>query len=173
MKHLKRLIAQYPNFPKKGILFKDISPCLASKKFPLVIKKMAAIVRKNRMHPDYIVSPEARGFIFGAALAFELKCGFIMARKINKLPGAKKRAGYALEYGVSLLEIPAGIIKRDNKVLIVDDVVATGGTVEAIAKMIKQEKGKIMGLIALMELTDIPNKQVCSFPKFTLLKYNK
>ena len=173
MKHLKKLIAQYPDFPKKGILFKDISPCLASKKFPLVINKMAAIVTKNRIRPDYIVSPEARGFIFGAALALKLKCGFIMARKINKLPGAKKRASYALEYGVSLLEIPEGIIKCDDKVLIVDDVIATGGTVEAITKMIKQEKGNIVGLIALMELIKIPNKRVFSFPKFVLLKYNQ
>lgn len=173
MKRLKKLIAQYPNFPKKGILFKDISPLLASKKFHLVISKMADIVHKNLVVPDCIVSPEARGFIFGSTLAHKLGCGFIMARKVGKLPGAKKQAGYALEYGVSLLEIPEGIIKRNDNVLIVDDVIATGGTAEAIATMINKEKGNIVGLIALMELTKIPNKQAFNFPKFSLLKYNK
>src|SRR5208283_2223778 len=142
---LKKHIRDIPDFPKKGIIFKDISTLLKNAKaFGKSIDTLAKAYKKSRI--KYVVGVEARGFIFGAALAYKLGAGFIPVRKKGKLPYKTKSVTYQLEYGMDTLEIHEDAIPADARVLVVDDLLATGGTVKAVVDLLKTQQVKIIGV---------------------------
>ncbi len=148
---LRSLIREVPDFPKAGISFKDITPVLANgDALREVVQRMADHFRDKK--PELIVGVESRGFLLGAPLAYELGVGFVLIRKPNKLPAAKIRVEYELEYGTDALEIHVDAIKPGQRVLIVDDLLATGGTMEAASRLVKQLEGDIVGFGFLIEL---------------------
>lgn len=139
------------DFPKKGIVFKDITPVLKSEAlFREVIDIIAARYGKDK--PDSFAAIESRGFIFGAALAYKLKCGLIPVRKKGKLPYKTIEESYALEYGTATLEIHEDAVREGEKVVVIDDLLATGGTAGASAKLIERLGGKISGFEFVIEL---------------------
>jgi len=145
------LIRYIPDFPHKGIMFRDITPLLGdSRGFNSAIKDMAYPFINDRI--DFVVAVEARGYIFGAPIAQELQCGFVPVRKQGKLPWDTSQIEYSLEYGSAILEIHKDAIKPGKNVLIVDDVLATGGTLEATIKLIQQAEGNITGIAVLINL---------------------
>ena len=146
-----KLIASYPDFPKKGILFRDIFPLVGNPKiFRQVIGDLAKLA--ETLKPDRLLAIEARGFIIGVALSLEMEMNMLPARKAGKLPGKTLTYEYALEYNTDTMQIPDGIIQPGEKVLVVDDVLATGGTALAAMKLVEMAKGKAVGLLALIEL---------------------
>jgi adenine phosphoribosyltransferase len=149
---IRGLIRDVPDFPTPGILFKDITPLLANgPAFRRTIEAMAAPFTRARV--DQVVAMEARGFILGAPIAALLGAGFVPVRKPGKLPLATERIEYALEYGTGSLEIHADAYGRPSRVLIVDDMLATGGTAAATAQLVERLGGEIVGCAFLMELT--------------------
>jgi len=148
---LKGLIREIPDFPQPGISFKDISTVIGNAEaFHYIIDEIAKHYRASR--PEVVVGIESRGYILGAPLAYELKAGFILVRKPGKLPSAIEKIDYSLEYGVNSLEIHADAIRPGQKVLIVDDILATGGTVSATAELVRRLGGEIIGYAFLAEL---------------------
>jgi adenine phosphoribosyltransferase len=148
---LRELIRDVPDFPTPGILFKDITPLLANgPAFRRMIEALAAPFADARV--DQVVAMEARGFILGAPVAQRLGAGFVPVRKAGKLPSATERIEYALEYGTGALEIHADAYGRPSRILIVDDVLATGGTAAATAQLVERLGGEIVGFAFLMEL---------------------
>jgi adenine phosphoribosyltransferase len=149
---LRQFVLDVPDFPRPGILFRDISPLLAdAAAFAAAIRALAAAVADLRF--DAIAGIEARGFIFGAALARELDRGFIAVRKHGKLPGAVHRASYALEYGEDVLELRAGVLAPGARVLLVDDVLATGGTLDAARRLALEAGLHPVAALVLVELS--------------------
>ena len=149
---LKSAIRDVPDFPKKGIIFKDITPILKnSELFSLAIENMVEPFKKQKI--DSVVAIEARGFIFGGAIARKLNCGMIPVRKPGKLPSDTYSVTYELEYGTDKLEIHTDAINKGNRILIVDDLLATGGTVEGVGKLVEKSGGEIVGISFLIELT--------------------
>jgi len=148
---LKMFIRDVPDFPKKGIIFKDITTLLKDKKaFKHAVDLMCEqYIDKNI---DKVVGIESRGFIFGGIVAYRLGCGFVLARKSGKLPSDKIKQDYTLEYGVNSIEIHTDSIEEGENVVIVDDLLATGGTGVAVAKLVERLKGKIIGIEFLIEL---------------------
>jgi adenine phosphoribosyltransferase len=139
-----------PDFPQPGILFKDISPLLAdAAAFAAAIRAMAAGVGDGR--PDMVAGVEARGFLIAGALACELGCGLVPVRKAGKLPPPTHRRSYALEYGTAEIEVPAGSLEG-QRVFLVDDVLATGGTLRAAADLIAEAGGTVVAMGVLLEL---------------------
>ena len=148
---LKKIIREIPDFPEKGILFYDITTILNSPEhLNLAINQMAEKI--SNIDFDLIVCPESRGFIFGMPLAYELKKGFVPARKPGKLPYTTVNKSYALEYGKNSIEIHIDAVKPGQKVLIIDDLLATGGTCKALAELIKEVGGQVIGFEFLIEL---------------------
>ncbi|MCL6589548.1 MAG: adenine phosphoribosyltransferase [Firmicutes bacterium] len=148
---LKSLIREVPDFPKPGISFKDITTLLKDgAALRQTIDAFAAHFESAR--PDLIVGAESRGFVLGAPLAYKMGAGFILVRKPKKLPAPVARASYELEYGQDSLEIHLDAIKPGQKILIVDDLLATGGTIHAVAELVKELKGVIVGFAFLVEL---------------------
>ncbi|MDC8901131.1 adenine phosphoribosyltransferase [Metamycoplasma hyosynoviae] len=146
---LKKYIRTVKDFPKPGISFKDISLLLANgEALHYTIEKMADLAKDA----DIIVGPDARGFLFGTPVAAKLKKPFIMVRKKGKLPGDVVSCDYGLEYGRNVLELQKGVTKPGQKAVIIDDVLATGGTLEAIIKLLESEKVDVSKIIVLMEL---------------------
>ena len=144
-------IRDVPDFPKKGIVFKDITPVLSDiNTLRASVEEMAAPFMDLEI--DVVVGIESRGFIFGAPIADILNCSFVPVRKSGKLPWKTKSVSYELEYGTDTLEIHEDAIKVGQNVLIVDDLLATGGTAEATCKLVKETGGKIIGLTVLIEL---------------------
>lgn len=154
---LSSLIRPVPDFPKKGILFRDISPLLAE---PTVFKdlteRLSAAVRISGT--TKVVGLESRGFIFGIAVAQALGLPFIPARKAGKLPGNIVSASYSLEYGEQILEMQSDAVRTGDKVAIIDDVLATGGTAKAAAELVQKLKGEITGFFFVMELTSLSGR---------------
>ncbi len=149
---IKKLIRDVPNFPKEGIIFKDITPLLGSKDgFKHTIDKLAAKIEGE--HPDVILGVESRGFIFGAPLAYKLNCPFVPVRKKGKLPYKTHSAEYALEYGTDSLEIHVDAFEKGSKVVIVDDLLATGGTSKAVIDLIEKCGGVVSSLLFVVELS--------------------
>ena len=144
MMNYKQYIKDVPDFPKEGISFKDISPLLSSDKFPQMIMDMRKLVQQ----PDYWVGIDARGFLFAGALAYEYGGGVIMCRKKGKLPPPIESYSYELEYGKDTLEIQPG----SGRVVIVDDVYATGGTMEAVEKLCKKAGYEVIDKLCLIDL---------------------
>ena len=145
------LIRDVPDFPKPGILFKDIMPMLANgPAFKASVDQLADIARPWR--PDLVLGAEARGFMFGAPLAYALGCGFVAARKTGKLPYTTVSAKYALEYGFDALEVHIDAIRPGQRVLICDDLLATGGTARAKIELVERLEGIVAGLAFTIEL---------------------
>lgn len=151
MNHLKSLIREIPDFPKPGILFYDITTLLkdAQGLRSLIDELGAAYVGKGI---DKVIGIEARGFIFAPAVAYALNAGFVPVRKPKKLPAATERVEYQLEYGTDALEIHRDAIEAGEHVLIVDDVLATGGTAAAVTKLVEKLRGDVVGLGFVIEL---------------------
>ncbi|MFH1540428.1 MAG: adenine phosphoribosyltransferase [Elusimicrobiota bacterium] len=169
--NLKKLIRDVPDFPKPGIIFKDITPLLKNHKgYKLAINQMAKKYRNE--HIDKIVSMESRGFIFGAPVALKLGVGFVPIRKKGKLPYKTIKEEYQLEYGTDILEIHEDAIAKGENVLIVDDVLATGGTAKAVCSLIKKLGGRVIGFCFLIELSFLnPREKLKNHEIFSLIKY--
>ncbi len=155
--NLKDCIRDIPDFPKKGIVFKDITTLLKdSQAFSHAIDELAKDFSDKKI--DQVVGVEARGFIFGGALAYKLGVGFIPVRKKGKLPFRTKSVSYDLEYGTDHLEIHEDALEKGTRVLIVDDVLATGGTIKAVADLVQSQGANIVGVAFLVELEFLKGK---------------
>lgn len=151
MRHWRTLLRDIPDFPRPGILFKDITPVLADAgAFAAATEEMAEPWRDERL--DAIVGIESRGFILGAALALELRIGFVPVRKPGKLPARTLSLDYALEYGSDRLQIHADALPAGARVIVVDDVLATGGTLKAALALVRQQGADVAGAAVLLEL---------------------
>ena len=168
---LEKCIRDIPDFPKKGILFKDITTLLNDKRaFKKAINDMAKVLKGRKI--DYIVAAESRGFIFGSALAYRLNCGFVPIRKPGKLPAKTYCYTYSLEYGKDSLEIHRDAFPSGSKILVLDDLLATGGTALASAKLVEKLKGKVAAIIFLIELTFLKGRnKLKKYPVISLIKY--
>jgi adenine phosphoribosyltransferase len=164
-------IRDIPDFPHPGIIFRDITPLLQD----AAALKQTVDEFKTKLEPydfDVIVAPEARGFILGAPLAYVLGKGFVPARKPGKLPGRKRTITYELEYGADSLEIHADAIKPGQKVLILDDLLATGGTIASTIKLVEAEGGEVVATAFLIELLDLQGRDLLKkYPVISLLQY--
>lgn len=157
-KRFEKKIRTVPDFPKQGIMFKDITTVLKEKKmFSETVDMLAALYKGRRI--DKVVSIESRGFIFGAALAYKLGAGFVPVRKPNKLPAEKIREEYVLEYGTDALEIHTDALRKGERVLLHDDLLATGGTAGAACRLVEKVGGKVIGLCFLIELTFLNGRE--------------
>lgn len=168
---LKKYIREVPDFPKKGINFYDITTMLQDPEaMSYALQEMSRMYDKNNV--DIVVGTESRGFIFGTPLAWEMDAGFVPVRKKGKLPAATKGADYEKEYGVDTIEIHSDAIKPGQKVLIVDDLLATGGTIEATRKLVEDLGGEIVGFAFAIELTDLKGRDKLSdYQVKSLLEY--
>jgi adenine phosphoribosyltransferase len=168
---IKSLIRDIPDFPKPGILFRDITTLLRD---PQGLKYTLDAMTEQcaPLKPDYIVGMESRGFIFACPLAYSLGAGFVPVRKPGKLPAAVHSMEYALEYGSDRLEMHQDAIPVGSRVLIVDDVIATGGTAAATAKLVEQAGGELVGFGFLSELTFLNGRQALpEVPIIALIEY--
>ena len=168
---LKELVRNIPDFPKEGILFRDITPLIGDAKgFETLIDEMAETLRDQNV--NMVIGPEARGFIFGATLAHALHAGFVPARKPGKLPYETIGFQYGLEYGTDELQIHADAIHPGQRVAIVDDLLATGGTALACAKLVEKAGGVVEGCVFAIELCDLNGRALLKdYPVETVLKY--
>ena len=170
---LKRFIRNVPDFPKKGIVFRDITTMINNKEiFKHVIDELARRYRARGI--DYIVSVESRGFIFGAALAYVIGCGLVPVRKKGKLPYETHRATYDLEYGTDTLEIHKDAFEKGKRILILDDLLATGGTTCAVIDLVNKLGGEITEAAFVIELEFLNGRgKIKGVPVFSLVKYEK
>jgi len=171
MSKLMEKIREIKDFPKKGVLFKDITPLLQdANSFREAVRIMAEHYRNKKI--DCLVSPESRGFILGAALAYELGVGFIPVRKPGKLPYKVERISYDLEYGKDEIEIHQDAIKQGDRVLVFDDVIATGGAARATCELVERLGGKIVGVCFLIELSELRGKErLAKYDVFSIIRY--
>jgi adenine phosphoribosyltransferase len=169
---LKKLIREVPDFPKKGILFYDITTLLKDKLgFARLIDALSANYIGKEI--DLVLGMEARGFIFGPALAYRLNAGFVPVRKPGKLPAETAKISYELEYGSNALEIHKDAIEKGQRVLIVDDLLATGGTAVATAQLAEGLGGRIAGLAFVVELDFLKGREkLANYDVFSLLHYD-
>jgi adenine phosphoribosyltransferase len=159
VEHVARLIRAVPDFPKKGIMYRDITPMLADPgALALAVELMANPFRGHKF--DVVVGAESRGFIFGVAVAQALGCGFVPVRKPGKLPSKAVSVSYTLEYGKDSLEMHADAFPAGTKVLVVDDLLATGGTLKACCELVERVGGVVAGATALIELADLGGRAV-------------
>jgi adenine phosphoribosyltransferase len=167
---LRQHIRQIPDFPKQGILFYDISTLLQRvDAFEAAIERMAGIVAGSR--PDRLVGIESRGFIFGAPLALRLGLGFGLVRKQGKLPGSVVTHAYHLEYGSDSIEMSADLIPSGSRVVIVDDLIATGGTAAATADLLRKIGAEPVAAVFLIELTGLNGRRRLDVPVESLITY--
>ena len=168
---LKKHIRDIPDFPKEGIIFKDITTLLLNK--DAFKKSVDLLARKfKNENIELVVGIEARGFIFGAALAYKLKAGFVPVRKKGKLPSKTKSVTYQLEYGTDVLEMHEDAVSPNARVLIVDDLLATGGTIQAVIELVKSQKAVIAGVAFLVELKFLKGKnKLKDLPVYSVIKY--
>jgi adenine phosphoribosyltransferase len=168
--NLSEKIRTIPDFPKEGIDFKDITTLIGDgEAFRKAIQEMAKYCRE--VGAEVIVGPESRGFIFGAPLAYELGVGFVPVRKPGKLPADTIAFEYELEYGTDCLEMHKDAIKPGQKVVIADDLLATGGTINATGKLIESVGGKVAGTTFLIELEFLNGRDKIDYNVFSLVKY--
>jgi adenine phosphoribosyltransferase len=164
-------IRDIPDFPKQGIVFKDIMPLLADPEaLRATVDGLAEFAEPRK--PDVVLGAEARGFILGAALAYRLGCGFVAARKPGKLPWRTISAKYALEYGFDALEVHADAISNGARVLVHDDLLATGGTAKAKVDLVEQLGGTVVGLAFVIELEFLAGRdKLAGYDVFSLIQY--
>ncbi|KAK8193614.1 phosphoribosyltransferase-like protein [Phyllosticta capitalensis] len=169
--NLKAALRQFPDFPEPGILFEDILPIFANaalhKQF---LRALELHVSTNyAQKPDVIVGLDARGFLFGPSLALAIGASFVPVRKKGKLPGPTETASYKKEYGEDFFQIQADAVKPGQKVLIVDDIIATGGSAAAAGQLVKQLGGSLLGYIFILELDFLKGRDKLDAPVYTLL----
>ena len=171
MEQLKAAIREIPDWPKKGILFYDVTTLLKNGQcFHEVINALTTPYENKQV--DLVIGIEARGFIMAPTVAYRLKAGFVPVRKPGKLPAATHKVSYELEYGTDVLEIHQDAIEPGNRVLIVDDLIATGGTARAVADIVEKMGGTVVGLAFMVELTALKGRQKLGKHKITsVLKY--
>lgn len=171
MESLKTRIRDVPDFPKPGILFKDITPLLAdSRSFQTVIDILARRYADKRI--DTVVAVEARGFIFGAALAYRIDAGFVPVRKKGKLPYKTESVEYALEYGTDRIEMHQDAVHKGSRVLLIDDVLATGGTAKATCELVEKTGGEVIESAFVIELKFLNGREKLKGREiFSLLQY--
>ena len=168
---IKHSIRSIPDFPKQGILFRDITTLLNNKRlFKKAVDELVKPFAAKKI--DYVIAAESRGFIFGGVLAYKLGCGFVPVRKPGKLPAQTHRFTYSLEYGSDALEIHRDAFPEGARVLVLDDLLATGGTALAIVELVKQLKAKIVAIAFLIELTGLKGRdKLKQYPVISLIKY--
>lgn len=169
---LQNSIRVIEGFPKKGISFKDITTLLQNKDaFKYTVDKMAAYLKDKNI--DIIVGPEARGFLFGAPLAYAINAGFVPVRKKGKLPCDTFKVKYYLEYGSDELEMHKDAIKPGQRVAIIDDLLATGGTISSVVKLVEEAGGKVVTIDFVIELTDLKGREkLKEYDVNSLTQYN-
>jgi adenine phosphoribosyltransferase len=170
---LRAHIRDVPDFPQRGIVFKDIMPLLADPEaLHATVEQLAEFAEPRR--PDMVLGAEARGFILGAALAYRLECGFVAARKPGKLPWRTIGVKYALEYGFDALELHADAIGHGARVLVHDDLLATGGTAKAKVDLVEQLGGQVVGLAFVIELDFLKGREKLEgYDVFSLVRYEE
>ena len=170
---LKSLIRDIPDFPKPGIVFRDITTLLCNGEgLRYTIDTLAQKCQETALLPDYIVGMESRGFIFAPTLAYQLNAGFVPVRKPGKLPAQVHSIEYELEYGTDTLEIHQDAIHHGTKVLIVDDLIATGGTAKATAELLTKVGAEVLGFAFIIELTALKGReQLPDVPVISLIEY--
>lgn len=174
IKELQYGLAQYPDFPKEGILFEDIMPFFSNYHLHVTLidalehKVIEAFGADNK--PDVIVGLDARGFLMGPTLALRFKAGFVPVRKEGKLPGKLETATYQKEYGTDTFALQSNAIKKGQKVLIIDDLIATGGSAAAAGTLVKKAEGKLLGYMFIIELTFLKGRDKLDAPVYTLLE---
>jgi adenine phosphoribosyltransferase len=168
---LRSRVREVPDWPEPGVGFKDVSPLLRDPEaLNQTIESLADWTREQR--PDLVLGAEARGFILGAAIANEVPCGFVPARRPGKLPPETVSATYALEYGQNALELNADAIGSGARVVVHDDVLATGGTVEAIGGLVEQLGGEVVGVCFIIELGFLGGRgRLSQYPLHSLIEY--
>ena len=169
--NLKEKIADYPNFPKKGILFRDFSPILGDPSaLSFVIEEFT-----KKFHPndvDVFAGIESRGFILACALAQKYGKGMVLLRKAGKLPGKTAKISYTIEYGKAQMEIQKTALEKNERVLICDDLLATGGTAKAAAELVEKMKGKVTGFAFIIELMELNGmEKIAGYRTVSLVKY--
>lgn len=161
-------IRNVPDFPKKGILFKDITTALKQPKvFQAIVDNLYELIKDQKI--DYIAAIESRGYLFGAPLAYKIGAGLVLIRKPGKLPAEVAREEYSLEYGTDALEMHKDAVEKGKKVLLVDDLLATGGTVKAAARLVEKVGGNVVGGLFLLELKALSENVDFSFPIYSLI----
>ena len=171
MEHLKELIRAIPDFPTQGILFRDVTPLLRDAGALREVVHLLA-ERYRDAGVDAVAGIESRGFIFGAPLAVELGVGFVPIRKLGKLPAEKIRREYSLEYGVNVLEMHADAVRPGERVLLVDDLLATGGTARAGAELLRELGAEVMAVAFLIELEFLQGRAALDgLDVYAMLKY--
>ena len=170
---LKKAIRNVPDFPKKGIVFRDITTLIGNEEmFRFVTDEL--VKRYKNKGIDYVVSVESRGFIFGSALAYAIGAGVVPVRKKGKLPYKTHKATYDLEYGTDTLEIHTDAFEKGKKILILDDLLATGGTMGAVTDLVKKLGGEIVEAAFVIELEFLNGREkIKGAPVFSLVKYDK
>jgi adenine phosphoribosyltransferase len=170
---LKKLIRDIPDFPKKGIIFRDITTLIKNAEgLKYVMDQLNEECKKLNSLPEYIIGIESRGFIFGSTLAYQMNAGFVPVRKKGKLPAAKYTLEYDLEYGTDILEIHQDAVTKDSKVMIVDDLLATGGTAKATVDLLNKIGCEIVACIFIIELKELKGrKKLPDIPIISLVKY--
>ena len=159
MKRLEEYITSINDFPKKGIIYRDVTSVLEDKKgLKLAIDSMQDLIKNIDF--DVVVAPESRGFIFGMPIAYNLNKGFVPVRKPGKLPREVISQDYELEYGSSTLQMHKDAIKKGDRVVIIDDLIATGGTTQAIVKLVEKLGGKVVLICSLIELVDLKAREL-------------
>jgi adenine phosphoribosyltransferase len=169
---LKRQIRDVPDFPKKGILFRDITPLLADASgLALAVELLANPFRGKNI--DLVVGAESRGFIFGTAVACCLSAGFVLVRKPGKLPHTKISRSYALEYGTDALEMHSDAVIKGQRVLVCDDLLATGGTMKACVELVQELGGTVESVAVLIELAGLGGRtKIAPVPVHSVLQYD-
>ncbi|WCB93972.1 Adenine phosphoribosyltransferase [Baekduia alba] len=169
---LNNFVRDIPDFPKPGIVFKDITPVLASAEaLDAAVAQLAAATRDLKV--DVVIGAEARGFLLGAALARELGAGFVLARKPGKLPHETVRAEYLLEYGTDALELHTDAVAQGARVLVHDDLLATGGTARALCELVEQLEGVVVGCAFLIELGFLGGRsKLAGYDVSSVLRYD-
>ena len=168
MKKLEDLILTYQDFPKKGIDFKDILEIL---QYPDIFQELIIKLSSNQLlkNAEAIISIDARGFIFGSAVALESSKPMIVARKPGKLPGPLLTREYDLEYGKNSLSIQKNALKKFNSYVVIDDLLATGGTVNCVSKLLQEQRKEVVGLITVVELSKLKGRSKLNFPVYSII----
>lgn len=169
-KELPTYLRQFPDWPSQGILFEDVMPIFGNPKaFQMLIDGLKLHIDESKLQVDVIVGLDARGFLFGPTLALQLGVPFVPVRKQGKLPGKTVRAEYQKEYGVDVFEMQADAIKSGQRVVIVDDIIATGGSAAAAGELVEQLGGQVVEYMFLLELLFLKGRDKLKAPVFTLM----